>query len=229
MTMTTLAADERAALRDAAQKLLADRSAEADVRRTMATDSGYDADLWRQLAEMGLTGLVIDPEFGGAGAGPLELEAVMEEAGAALLCGPLLSSAVLAASLIDASGDTDAQVRLLPGIASGECIATVALTGSRATWTPAGVDVVAAGNTLSGTADYVTYAQIANVLLVVAKTADGFGIFEVDPKAAGVKISAQKTFDLTQRLARIEFTNAPARRLGNADWAAVETALNLAR
>jgi alkylation response protein AidB-like acyl-CoA dehydrogenase len=229
MTMTTLAADERAALRDAAQKLLADRSAEADVRRTMATDSGYDTDLWRQLAEMGLTGLIIDPEFGGAGAGPLELEAVMEEAGAALLCGPLLSSAVLAAGLIDASGDTDAQARLLPGIASGECIATVALTGARATWTPAGVDVAANDSVLSGTADYVTYAQIANVLLVVAKTADGFGIFEVDPNAAGVNISAQKTFDLTQRLARIEFTGAKGRRLGTANWDAVETALNLTR
>src|SRR5690606_41823799 len=97
MTMTTLAADERAALREAVQKLLADRSSEADVRRTMETESGYDVDLWRQLAEMGITGLITAPEFGGAGAGPRGLEAVMGGAGGGLLCGPLLSGAVFAA------------------------------------------------------------------------------------------------------------------------------------
>ena len=230
MTMTTLAADERAALREAVQKLLADRSSEADVRRTMETESGYDADLWRQLAEMGITGLIIDPEFGGAGAGPLELEAVMEEAGAALLCGPLLSSAVFAAGLLDASGDADAKARLLPGIASGECIATVAVTGGeRASWTAEDVAVTANGDQLSGVSDYVMHANLANVMLVVAKTSDGLGVFEVDPKAAGVKITVQKTLDLTQRLAKVEFTNTAARRLVNTNWDAVETALNLTR
>src|SRR5690606_41136634 len=135
------------------------------------TESGYDADLWRQLAEMGITGLIIDPEFGGAGAGPLELEAVMEEAGAALLCGPLLSSAVFAAGLLDASGDADAKARLLPGIASGECIATVAVTGGeRASWTAEDVAVTANGDKLSGVSDYVMHANLANVMLVVAKT-----------------------------------------------------------
>jgi len=229
MTMTTLAADERAALREAVQKLLADRSSEADVRRTMETESGYDADLWRQLAEMGITGLIIDPEFGGAGAGPLELEAVMEEAGAALLCGPLLSSAVFAAGLLDASGDTDAKARLLPGIASGECIATVAMTGTRATWTPEGVTVTASGDKLSGTAAYVSHANLAHVLLVVAKTGDEFGVFEVDPKAAGVTITTPKALDLTQRLAQVDFSNVSARRLADTGWDAVETALDLTR
>ena len=87
--MATLSADERAALKDSVHRLLADRSTEADVRGTMETESGYDAALWTQLSEMGIAGLVIDEAHGGAGAGPLELEAVMEEAGAALLCAPL--------------------------------------------------------------------------------------------------------------------------------------------
>jgi alkylation response protein AidB-like acyl-CoA dehydrogenase len=229
MAMTTLAPDERAALRDAVQRLLADRSSEADVRRTMETDSGYDPELWRHLSEMGIVGLIVDPEFGGAGAGPVELEAIMEEAGAALLCSPLLSSAVLAAGLLDASGDADAQARLLPGIAAGESIATVALTGARGTWTPEGVEVTASGDGLNGVAAYVTHGQVADLLLVVAKTDDGFGIFEVDPKAAGVTISAQKTFDRTLRIARIEFSKAGGRRIGSAGWEAAEQALNLAR
>ncbi len=103
--MPSLSSDERAALRDSVHRLLADRSTEADVRRTMETESGYDGALWTQLAEMGIAGLLIDEAHGGAGAGPLELEAVMEEAGAALLCAPLVASSVLAAGLLEALGD----------------------------------------------------------------------------------------------------------------------------
>ena len=60
---------------------------------------------------MGVVGLVVEEAYGGAGAGPLELELVMEEAGAALLCSPLLSSGVLAAELLRALGDDDASRR----------------------------------------------------------------------------------------------------------------------
>ena len=83
--MASLSAEERTALRDAVTRLLADHSTEADVRRTMETAQGYDEKLWSQLAEMGVAGLVIDEAYGGAGAGPLELEAVMEAAGAGLM------------------------------------------------------------------------------------------------------------------------------------------------
>src|ERR1700761_780917 len=95
--MATLAVEDRTALTDALRRLLADRCTEADVRRTMETDSGYDPALWKQLAEMGVIGLIINEAYGGAGAGPMELERVFEEAGAALLCPPLLSMAVLKA------------------------------------------------------------------------------------------------------------------------------------
>jgi len=112
--LATISAEERGALRDSVRRLLADHSAEADVRRIMETEAGYDAELWRKLAEMGIAGLVVEEDFGGAGAGPLELELVMEEAGAALLCSPLLASGVLAAELLRAVGDEDAKRRLLP-------------------------------------------------------------------------------------------------------------------
>ena len=64
-------------------RLMRDASDESRVRAVMETSSGYDDGLWRQLAEMGVTGLVVSEEFGGSGVGPLELEAIMEEAGAA--------------------------------------------------------------------------------------------------------------------------------------------------
>ena len=121
--MATISAEERGALRDSVRRLLADHSAEADVRRAMETEAGYDAELWRKLAEMGIAGLVIEEGFGGAGAGPLELELVMEEAGAALLCSPLLASGVLAAEPLRARWATR---RPRPACCSGIAAGTTA-------------------------------------------------------------------------------------------------------
>jgi alkylation response protein AidB-like acyl-CoA dehydrogenase len=209
-------------------RLLADHGAEADVRRSMETERGYDPDLWRRLAEMGVVGLTIDEVWGGVGAGPMELEAVMEAAGAALLCSPLLASGVLAAELLRALGDQDAQARLLPGIAAGTSIATVALTGEAGTWTEDGVAVTAEGDRLSGSASYVQHGQNADVLLVIARTGDGLAVFEVEAKAAGVTVTALPTFDHTLRLARIAFEGTPSRRLDGDAWPAARAAMDLA-
>ena len=230
MTVTTL--EERTAICDAVNGLLQDRSSEAAVRATMETAEGYDPALWKQLAEQGIVGLLIAPEHGGTGLGPVELELVMENTGAALLCSPLISSGVLAAGLLAVSGDAHAQRRLLPGIAAGTIIATVALTGDAGSWTPEGVAVEAraAGGaaTLSGVACYVTHGQMADVVLVVAKTAGGFGVFEVAADAAGLTRKALTSFDKTLRLARLEFADVAARAIGGAGWPAVQSALDLA-
>ncbi len=229
--MTVITAEERVAFQDAARRLMADHSTEADVRRTMETSEGYDPSLWKQLAEIGIIGLAIPEDFGGVGAGPVELELVMEEAGAALLCSPLLSSGVLAAGLLKATGDADAQERLLPAIADGTTIATVALTGPAGTWTADGVAVTSADGVLTGEADFVTHGQVAGLLLVLARDADGLSIYEVDAKAAGVAISALPAFDRTLRLAKIAFDGVKGRKISSnrPAWACVEDALNLAR
>jgi alkylation response protein AidB-like acyl-CoA dehydrogenase len=232
--VAVISAEERAALSDSLRRLLADRGTEADVRRAMETEAGYDAALWRELAEMGLAGLVVEEAFGGAGCGPVELEAVMEEAGAALLCSPLLASGVLAAELLRALGDADAKARLLPGIAAGTSIVSAALTGEGGSWTPEGVEVAASeadgSGRLNGMASYAIHGQNADVLLVLASAPDGLAVFEVDPKAAGVVVKPLPTFDHTLRLARVDFADAPARRLQAtaAVWDAVRQALNLA-
>jgi alkylation response protein AidB-like acyl-CoA dehydrogenase len=226
--------EEQVALQDTVHRLLASHCTEGDVRRTMATEAGFDPTLWSKLAEMGVVGLVIDPGYGGVGAGPMELELIMEEVGAALLCSPLLS-AVLASGLIQALDDEDAKSRLLPGIADGSRIATVALTGPKGHWTDADI-AVSAGKTdnswtLSGAAGFVTHGQLADTILVVAKASDGLGVFEVEAGADGLAVSALPTFDHTLRLAQLSFDNTPARRLAVAGpaWDAVERALDLAR
>ncbi|HZZ89936.1 MAG TPA: acyl-CoA dehydrogenase family protein, partial [Caulobacteraceae bacterium] len=141
--MATIAAEDLTALTDSLHRLLQDRCAEADVRRVMETREGYDPELWRQIAGMGVTGIVVEEAYGGVGAGPVELERVMEEAGAVLLPSPLISC-VFAAGLIQALGDEGAKSRLLPGIADGSKIATVALTGQKGGWTRNDVEVAAA-------------------------------------------------------------------------------------
>jgi alkylation response protein AidB-like acyl-CoA dehydrogenase len=159
----------------------------------------------------------------------------MEEVGAVLLCSPLLSSMVLAVTVLTACGDAAAQRRLLPGIARGARIATLAITGTRGLWTLPAVEVSAqhhAGEwALGGIADYVTHGQLADVLLVVATTAQGPTLFEVSPSTSGLTLTSLTTFDPTLRLARIQFAATPAQQIGTvgAGWAAAEAALDMAR
>ncbi|GGE15775.1 acyl-CoA dehydrogenase [Polymorphobacter glacialis] len=232
--MAEFTSDDRGALREALRRLLQDHGSEADVRRTMITDSGHDPALWRRLTDMGITGLLVGEAHGGGGGGPIEIEMVMEEAGAALLCSPLLSTGILAVGLLQGLGNAEAAARLLPAIADGSRIATVAITGTTGTWTEAGVGVTATRSgedwTLDGTASYVTHGQLADVLLVVADTPDGTAIFEVEPSTAGVAVAALPTFDHTLRLARINFSGVPARVLASnrPAWEAVQEAMDLA-
>jgi len=209
--------EELAALKHSVERLMSDASDESAVRAVMDTESGYDAEVWKTLAELGIVGLVIPEEHGGADFGPLELEAVMEEAGAALLCSPLLASGVIAAELLQQLGDTAANERLLPRIASGESIATAVLTGDAGCWTSAGVAVSASQQddawSLRGYGSYVLHGQNADVLIVLARAGDALAAFEVDPSASGVGVESLPTFDRTLRLARVDFDDAPGVRL----------------
>lgn len=232
MTIATTL-EERRAIAETLHKLMAEESGEKRVRAIMETKEGIDRELWAGLAELGIAGLLVPSRFGGAGLGPVELELVAEETGAALACTPFLSSSVLAASLLVASRDEAACARLLPGIAAGTTIVAAALTGERGSWQPEDVAVTAEGANdddalLSGTASYVMHGGVADVLLVAAATSDGLGLFEVVPRDSGIAIEALPTFDRTLRLDRITFTRALGRRIGSAGQAAIEAALRLA-
>ncbi|MBB2993789.1 alkylation response protein AidB-like acyl-CoA dehydrogenase [Mycolicibacterium iranicum] len=223
----TIDVAERAQLRSAVADLLADACAEPDVRRAMESADGFDRALWRRLADQGLLGMLVDSEYGGLGFGARELEAVAEETGAALLPAPFLSSAVLTVALVNAAGSDDDKRRLLPGLADGRAIGTVAVTGPSGTWTADGVAVAAAADgSLNGAAHYVTWGQVADIVLVVANTGDGVGVFEVDSAAAGFERTAVSVFDPTVRLSTYAFSGTPARRIGTRGWDAVQEALD---
>lgn len=121
---------EQDEIRRTLRELLAEHCAPDDVRSAVRTTDGYDAPLWRRLAQdLGLPGLALPQEYGGVGCGLTELAVACEETGRALLPSPLIATAVLAAPLIAALG-TDAQrTALLPRIAAGELTATLAVPG----------------------------------------------------------------------------------------------------
>ena len=119
--------EEQAALKDSARGFLAEHSSSERIRRAMSSDDGYDRDLWKRMAsDLGWQAIVIPEEYGGLGLGPIELVALMEEMGAALLCSPFFSSVCLAGGVLSGGGSAAQKEAFLPGIASGETLATLA-------------------------------------------------------------------------------------------------------
>src|SRR5580700_9798459 len=120
---------EQEELRSSVRRFLADRVPMTAVRDLMDAADGGDPEVWRLAGEqLGLQGIAIPEEYGGSGFSFAEQAIVLEELGAALYGGPYLASAVLAANALLASGDEAAKKAYLPGIASGELIATLAFT-----------------------------------------------------------------------------------------------------
>jgi len=227
--------DEQEELRRSVRRFLADKSPETEVRRLMETDTGYDPDVWAQMAEqMGLQSLAIPEEYGGAGFSFVELVVVLEEMGRALLCAPFFSG-VLAAAAVLASGDDQLKKEVLPGIASGELLATLALTEDSGRWDEAGVACVArpgdeGGWALDGHKTFVLDGLQAGVILVVARTAgsDGVSLFAVDGDASGLARAGMPTMDQTRKQARLAFSATPARLIGaeGKAWPIVSRALD---
>jgi alkylation response protein AidB-like acyl-CoA dehydrogenase len=211
--------EEHDELRRTVRRFLETKSDEQTVRRVMQTERGYDDTVWQQMAEqVGLQGLAVPADLGGAGLGFVELGIVMEEMGRALLCAPYFSTAVVGVSTLLAAGDEASRSDLLPRIAAGEIIVTLAAIEPGSRWNPAAVETHAEADggvwRLDGTKTYVLDGHIADVLLVVAQTSEGLGLFRVVGEAVGLKRQPLPTLDLTRKLARVELSQTPAIRIG---------------
>src|SRR5437588_6442446 len=133
--MSIAFSEEQDELRRSVRRFLEKKSESADVRRLMETDEGYDPQVWAQMAEqLGLQGLALPEEHGGSGYGFLEQVVVLEEMGRTLLPAPYFSTVVLAATALTESGDDSAQKDLLPGIADGSTVATLAWVEQPTSW-----------------------------------------------------------------------------------------------
>ncbi|MDN3481174.1 acyl-CoA dehydrogenase family protein [Arthrobacter sp. APC 3897] len=193
----------------------------AAVRSAADSESGYDPDLWRTLAEeVGVSSLAIPEEYGGAGYTWFETGLALETLGYQLAPSPLLASAVLAASAVLESDEEEARGRLLPGIAEGSSIATLAWADERGVWSTTGSGITAsspdgerAGNwTLDGTATLVLDGVRADTVIAVANTPEGVGLFEVLDPAAVQRVNTPAV-DTTIRFATLTFEQVPARAL----------------
>jgi alkylation response protein AidB-like acyl-CoA dehydrogenase len=210
---------EQQELRRTVRRFLADKSPPEQVRRLMGTRDGYDPDIWLQLAgQLGLVGLTVPEAHGGSGCGPVEQLIVCEEMGRALLCAPYLSTAVLATSALLASADPAAEARLLPGIAAGSLIATLAVPEDEGTWSTSALRTqarVQGGRWLvTGQKNFVLDGASAGLILVAAQAPDGPSLFAVDSAAPGLARRPLRTLDLTRKQAVIDFDEVPARLVG---------------
>jgi alkylation response protein AidB-like acyl-CoA dehydrogenase len=198
-------------LKDSARKFFAGECPSTEMRRLMETDTAYDAALWSKLTDQGYTGIIFPEAYGGVGLGKVELMLLMEEAGRALLPGPFFSTVVLAGSILDAVSTPAHKKKYLEPICRGEARATAAILEASASWNPREVRLSAGNGKLTGEKLFVSDAAIADFIVVVARN----GVFLVDSKAPGLKISPMSGMDLTRKLYSVEFHNTPAEEIGS--------------
>jgi alkylation response protein AidB-like acyl-CoA dehydrogenase len=199
-------------LKDNARKFFAGECPMEEVRRLMETDTAYDETLWSKVADQGYTGIIFSEEYGGVGLGKVELALLMEEAGRALLPGPLFSTVALAGAVIDSVANVEQKKRYLAPICSGNARSTVAFLEAGASWNPADIQMTAAKGNLTGEKLFVPDAAVADFIVVVARN----GVFVVPSRAAGLRITPMSGMDLTRKLYRVEFHNTPAEKLPDA-------------
>ncbi|MGZ4208541.1 MAG: acyl-CoA dehydrogenase family protein [Actinomycetota bacterium] len=212
--------DEQEELRRTIRRFLDDKSPSTEVRRLMETPEGYDEAVWKQMAqELGLQGLAIPEQYGGQGFTFVELGIVLEEMGRALLCASFMSTVIAASAIID--GGTEAQKKaLLPGIASGETIATLALGEPDRGWTADDITLeTTPDGVLNGTKTYVIDGATANLIVVAARVpgttgTDGISLYTVAGDAEGLTRAPLEALDLTRKLARLDFAGVRATPLG---------------
>jgi len=202
------------------------------IREMSTTDSAIDRDLWTGLAEMGLIGLHIPEEYGGAGFGMMELAVVFEELGRMVSPVPLLSS-VLASTAILKAGTDEQKRDLLPSIASGEVIATLAAYENAHDSDPqAELTTLTSdgdGFVLNGVKRYVTDGPNASLIVATAATHDGEVLVAVGADAEGVTVTPTPSLDATRPLGEIQFDGVQidaSAVMSGAD-AAVRAALDL--
>lgn len=169
------------------------------VKNMVLDERGYPQELWHEMTELGWMGLAFPEKYGGTGGSFLDLAVLLEEIGRACLPSPFFATVVLAGMIILETGSETQKQELLPKIAEGKLIVTLALTepGGGYCLDKATTRAVADGNSyaISGTKLFVPYAHVADYIICVAKTMNGITLFLVDSKSQGISYTLLKTID----------------------------------
>ncbi|MEW4447344.1 acyl-CoA dehydrogenase family protein [Qipengyuania sp. JC766] len=198
--------DDQTMLADTASQFMADEGAIAkQLRHWRDRDckDGFGHDLWKQFAEMGFTGMLLDEDDGGLGMGHVEAGIVLEEIGRNLTPSPFLTSSVLAATALKHGGD-DLRGRYLPGLVSGDSVFAVAIDEGpkhRPEKIETRAEKSGNGFKLTGRKDFVIHGASADMIVVAARTSgsdddkDGITLFAVPKDAANMQHDAVRLVD----------------------------------
>jgi alkylation response protein AidB-like acyl-CoA dehydrogenase len=234
--------DDQRMLQDSVAPFMAEAGAiKAQLRhwRDIGCKDGFGHGLWKQFAELGLTGILVPEAQGGAGLGMVEAGIVLEEIGRNLTPSPFLTTAVAAVRALDGSGQAE---RWFPGIVAGDTVAALAIDeGKHHDPSRTAMEAKRSGNgfALNGTKQFVVHGASADVILVAARTAgaagetDGLTLFAVERDAAGLSVDNAALAD-SSKAARLTFDNVSVDAdavVGEVDggWAPLSRALGAGR
>lgn len=222
--------EEQTLLRDMVRSMVEDHSTMDVVRAMEHDDTGIPTELWQQMKEMGLLGIMLPEEYGGIGLNMQDCAHIYEELGRGLAPGPHFVSSVVSVAAISKAGSETQKSELLPLIGSGDLIVTPAWLEPDNGFGPEGVQMQAGvdgdGFTLNGVKRHVFYASAAQKLLVLARTGDAVDMFLVDADAEGVSLEQQHSMAYDTQY-KVSFNNVaiPAANRMAGGWAVWEKVL----
>ncbi len=213
--------DDQKQLRDQARRFLAEKCPPKAVRAVLDGHAPYDKALWTGLAEMGFLGVAIPEQFGGAGAGHLELCVIAEEMGRALAPAPFSSTVYLAAEALLLAGSDAQKRKWLPRIASGAAIGALALFEGPGNPSAKAIKLTAVNDVLNGVKTPVADGAVADFAIVAARDGSSgretdVALYLVDLKAGGVEAKTLTSIDPSRNQAELTFKNCSAEPLGAA-------------
>ncbi len=211
--------EEQEALRASVRRFVEERAPLSWVRDRYDDERGTTDEVWQGLADLGVLGLLVPEAHGGAGGGMVDAALVLESLGREVHPGPFASSAIGAAGLVLDAGSADDHARLLPSLADGSSVGTVALLepDRRAEWRTATTTARPESSswTIDGTKSHVPDLLAADVALVTATDESGvLGVFVVETDAEGVRVEGTRTVDGSRKEGALVLEGATARRLG---------------
>lgn len=225
--------EEQESLRTQARRFLDRECSSRVVRGVLESDRPFDEKLWRAIADMGWTAGALPEEYGGIGAGYLELCVIAEEMGRALAPVPFSSSVYLATEALMRGGNSAQKQAWLTKLVSTEAIGVLALGegASGASWDRCEATVQRSGANgflLTGVKWPVADGMAATIAIVPAKGADGLGLYLVELDQVGVQRTPEPSLDESRPQARIYFKDAIAEKLGNSSAETLQDVINRA-
>jgi alkylation response protein AidB-like acyl-CoA dehydrogenase len=224
---------EQQVLREMVRGVVSEHAPLAVVRKLEDDPTGYSPAFWKQLAEVGVLGVLVPEEYGGAAQSLLEAAIVYEELGRGLAPSPHLPSSIVGGGILQAAGSEAQRREWLPRLCDGSALLTPAWLEPERGFGAIGVQLAAArdgdGYRLSGVKRHVPFASAATRLIALARSGPrerDVDLFLVDPNARGVALRQQLTIGSdAQYEVELEGVRVPASaRIGAAGsgWATFE-------